>query len=136
MSKQSTKSAVQKGPSLQFHCLECGKPISFSVLDHPRETFSCEECGKSYAFTDKDLNRQLKKFETLCRTILDSEEILANTSVGITVDRRNICVPYRILMTRFNSQLDLTIGDQPLKIEFRVEPLQDQPQTIEQGFES
>jgi hypothetical protein len=66
--------------------------------------------------------RQLKKFELLCRQIHHSEEILSNTSVGIFVGDREIKVPYKLLLTRLNSTLNLMMGDRPLAITFRIEP--------------
>ena len=61
----------------------------------------------------------------LCRQLIESEEILSNASVGIDIGDKNVQVPYRLLLTRFNSTLDLTIGEKPVKIEFRLEPAAD-----------
>lgn len=119
---------MQKGHTLQFECIDCKKPVSFSVfdLDH-HSLIGCQFCKKSYSFSDPVLMRQLKKFEALCRQIRESEEILGNTSVGIDVGERRVKVPYKLLLTRLSSCLELKIGDQMLPIAFRIEPIQDAP---------
>ncbi len=120
---------MQKKQNLQFSCLSCKEPVRFSVfeLEHHDGAFECEHCQKKYAFTDDVLRRQLKKFEALCRQLIESEEILANTAVGIDIGEHRVKVPYRILLTRLNSTLDLMIGSQPITISFRIEPLKDLP---------
>lgn len=87
----------------------------------------CHSCGTAYGLGDTDLRRQIETFDALCRQIAASEEILSNVSVGIQVNGKQVCVPYRILLTRLNSKLDLSIGDQPFPIEFRLEPRHDYP---------
>lgn len=120
---------MQKGHRLVFTCQSCHHPVPFSVLDLKNDhgAVHCDGCGVSYAFGDPTLRRQIEKFEALCRQIAASEEILSNTSVGIQVGGQEVSVPYRILLTRLNSKLDLAIGDQNLTIAFRVEPRQDLP---------
>lgn len=119
---------MQKGHTLCFNCLSCKTPVTFSVfeLDH-REPVSCPECSKKYAFTDPTLVRQLKKFEALCRQIQDSEEILGSASVGVDVGEHHVKVPYKLLLTRLSSSLDLNIGGQPFSIFFRIEPIKETP---------
>lgn len=114
---------------LQFSCQGCQNPVSFSVfdLDDNKSLIHCLQCNKKYALNDETLKRQLKKFEALCRQILDSEEILSNTAVGIDVGEHHVKVPFKILLTRLSSTLDLMIGNQPLSIAFRIEPLKDLP---------
>ncbi len=120
---------VQKGHHLSFACTHCDAPVGFSVLDleTPDAPITCEGCEQIYSFDDETLKRQLRKFEALCRQIVDSEEILSDVSVGIDVDGRQVQVPYKLLLTRFNSVLEMTVGDQPITIEFRLEALQDHP---------
>lgn len=121
---------MQKGHSLQFKCLPCGTPVTFSIfdLDH-KTTISCHNCEKKYAFADPTLVRQLKKFEALCRQIQDSEEILGNASVGVDVGEHHVKVPYKLLLTRLSSSLDLNMAGQKIAIFFRIEPLKDTPMT-------
>lgn len=119
--------SMQSRHKLQFCCQGCQHPVCFSVfdLDQAGSLIQCVECGKKYAFSDETLKRQLKKFEALCHQIVDSEEILSNTAVGIDVGEHHVKVPFKILLTRLSSTLDLMIGNQPVSISFRIEPLRD-----------
>lgn len=119
---------MQKGHVLQFDCQNCKSPIQFSVfeLETLKGCLSCSKCEKKYIFNDPILQRQLRKFEMLCRQVVDSEEILSQTSVvGINVGNKCVKVPYKLLLTRFTSMLELNIGGDTLAIEFRLEPLRD-----------
>lgn len=120
---------MQKGHVLHLECQRCKNALHFSVfeLEKKHHLLTCEQCGQNYDFNDDLLKRQLLKFEKLCRQILESEEILSDTHVGISVGGKNIKVPYKLLLTRFNSLLDLVIGGKPMSIEFRLEPLKDLP---------
>lgn len=115
---------MQKGHKLEFACQCCGAPILFSVfhLDAVNHVVACLSCDKKYAFNDETLLRQLNKFEKLCQQINESEEILGDASVGIDVGGHHVEVPYKLLLTRLNSNLDLMIGNRPCKIRFRIEP--------------
>lgn len=117
---------MQKGHSLYFKCLSCHSPIHFSIfnLDHC-SSIDCQSCPKKYAFSDPILMRQIKKFEALCCTIHDAEEILGNASVGVDVGSHHVKVPYKLLLTRLSSSLDLLMNGQTISIAFRIEPVQD-----------
>lgn len=119
--------AMQKGNQLQINCLECQHAIYFSVFEIEKEkkAIACSHCEKQYEFSDETLIRQMKKFEALCRQIRDSEEILSSTNVGITIEGKNIKIPYKLLLSRLSSSLDLLIGDKPVSIHFRIEPSKD-----------
>ncbi len=118
---------AQKGHVLRFACIKCHSPVQFSVLqlDERGDRVTCPDCDKQYSLTDETLNRQLRKFEGLCRQILASEEILSDVNVGIDVGGKQVKVPYKLLLTRFKSSLDLNIGGTPVTIEFCLEPLKD-----------
>ncbi len=119
---------MQKGHSLHFKCLTCGAPIFFSIFDlEKKEPLPCPGCAKKYAFSDPNLIRQLQKFEALCRQIHASQEILGNTSVGIDVGEHHIKVPYKLLLTRLSSSLDLTMDGHLVTIVFRIEPTKESP---------
>jgi Zn ribbon nucleic-acid-binding protein len=119
---------MQRGHFLQFCCQACQNHIQFSVFELEKsENITCLECGLVYDFKDEVLRRQLRKFESLCRQIQLSEEILSHTSVGIYMGDREVKIPYKLLLTRLNSTLDLMIGDRPLAITFRIEPTIDTP---------
>jgi len=119
---------MQKGHQLQFKCQNCEKKnINFSIfeLENSDKGINCPDCHTTYDFSDKILKRQLSKFEKLCMQIHESEEILSNAAIGIYLGDREIKIPYKILLTRLNSTLDLIVGDQPLTIMFRIEPTLD-----------
>lgn len=118
---------MQKGHKLEFACQGCNTPIMFSVfhLDTSNHIVTCSTCSKKYAFNDETLLRQLSKFEKLCSQIHESEEILGDSSVGIDIGDHHVEVPFKLLLTRLNSSLDLMIGNQPCKILFRLEPGED-----------
>lgn len=119
---------MQKGHSLQINCQSCNTHIHFSIFGiEKNEYIKCPECGLQYDFSDETLKRQLKKFEKLCRQLKESEEILANTSVGIYVTGKQIEIPYNLLLSRLNSTLNLMIGNKPIKVTFRIEPAVDTP---------
>lgn len=117
---------MQKGHFLQFCCQSCQQPVQFSVFE--MKTIKCPYCALTYDFSEEQLQRQLKKFENLCHQIHESEEILSNTSVGIYLGDREIKIPYKLLLTRLNSTLDLMVGEKPLSITFRIEPAKIAPQ--------
>ncbi len=117
---------MKKSHHLQFCCHKCHNPIHFSVFDlDQKKMIGCTTCNIAYDFNDETLMRQLRLFEALCRQIRLSEEILSCTCVGISVGDREIKVPYKLLLTRLNSTLDLTVAGKPLSISFRIEPAQD-----------
>jgi len=120
---------MQKGHQLQFNCLGCQNPVCFSVFDLEGSDANiiCSQCKKKYALNDETLKRQLRKFEALCRQILESEEILGNTAVGIDVGEHHVAIPYKLLLTRLTSSLNLKIGKEQVAISFRMEPLRDMP---------
>lgn len=116
---------MHKGHELAFDCIQCLQPVRFSLFQ--LKELSCPSCGKKFAFNDEKLKSQLSKFEKLCEQLVESEEILADTAVGIDVGDRHIKIPYRLLLTRFSSSLELKIGNQDQTVEFRFEPLRDMP---------
>lgn len=117
---------MQRGPTLHFKCVSCTHPIYFTVLDSKlaAQPLTCSHCEKQYLFSE-NMIEQIKKFEALCLQIHLSEEILGNTSVAIDVGPHHVKVPFRLLLTRLGSVLDLTIADQKVEVVFRTEPLND-----------
>ena len=115
---------MQKGHELQFPCQNCQNDVLFSIfeLNKLKGQLSCPNCKMAYDFCDDTLQRQLGKFAALCNQIHDSEEILSNTSVGVFVGEKEVKIPFKILLSRLNSKLDLIVGSKPLSIIFRIEP--------------
>lgn len=120
---------MQKGHRLHFKCKDCQEPIQFSVfeLEAAQTPLCCTQCQKHYVLSDETLVRQIKKFEQLCKAICESEEILSNTSVGVDVGSKQVQIPYKLLLTRLSSSLDLNIEGEPISIFFRIEPCKDTP---------
>ena len=119
---------MQRGHTLEFECHQCEHPVSFSIFHIEKHSdITCPHCAKLYRFEDESLKRQLKKFEALCRQIHDSEEILSQTAVGIDVGNQKVKIPFKLLLTRLSSCLDLCIGGKASTISFRFEPLNDVP---------
>lgn len=119
---------MTKSHALEFDCQNCKQAVRFSLFEiehHPDLT--CGHCWKKYEFEDETLKRQLKQFEGLCRQIQASEEILGLTSIGVDVGEHQVKIPFKLLLTRLSSRLDLTIGDTQESLSFRFEPLKDTP---------
>ncbi len=118
---------MQKGHFLEFPCSTCKTKVKFSLLELSKKPeVVCTSCSTPYTFADKDLQRQLKCFNDLCAQLLDSQEILSQTSVGIDVGDHHVKIPFKLLLTRLNSQLDLKINGEVIPIAFRFEPLKGQ----------
>lgn len=115
---------MQKGHELQFPCQKCQSDVLFSIfeLKGKKGKIACPHCTLTYDFSDETLQRQLNKFAALCRQIQDSEEILSNTSIGVSIGEKEVKIPFKILLSRLNSKLDLMMGNNPLSIIFRIEP--------------
>jgi hypothetical protein len=118
---------MQVGHQLEFDCLKCRQPIKFSVLKVQKlnKLLVCSHCQKAYQFEEPKLLRQLRQFESLCGEIQKSEEILGDTAIAINVGPHKVELPYKLVLTRFNSTLKLQIEGQAITIVFRVEPLKD-----------
>lgn len=113
--------------NLEFACRSCLSPIVFSLLDleEGQEPIRCSQCQATYHLEDETLKRQLALFVALCQQVRASKEILADTSVGVDIAGHSVTIPYNLLLTRFTSTLDLTIGEDKVSIRCRVEPLLD-----------
>ncbi|CCB87318.1 MULTISPECIES: hypothetical protein [Parachlamydia] len=120
---------MQKGNLLQFNCKECGHSITFSVFELEKRDapLPCQKCHQKYALQDNVLKKQLKLFADLCQQLIISEEILSHTAVGIDIGEHHVKIPYKLLLTRLNSTLDLLIDGEPLSIKFLIEPLKEGP---------
>jgi len=121
---------VQVGNNLEFRCIKdgCGELVKFSVFDISRNhSIRCAACGKEYVLGE-ELTGKLDKFERLCRAVNEAEDILSDTNVGINVYSHQVRIPFRLLLTRLNTQLNLTVGGKDIQIQFRVNPSKDMPQ--------
>lgn len=107
--------------SFQLDCLTCQHPVLFSLSDLD-DVVACQECGQKYGLHEESLKRQLQKFAALCTQIRDSEEILGNAGVAVEVGPNKVQMPFKILLTRLKSTLNLQIGKNTLTITFRTQP--------------
>ncbi len=124
---------MQVGNNLEFRCIKdgCGELVKFSVFDIAKNhSIRCAACGKEYTFGE-ELTRKLDKFEKLCRAVNEAKDILSDTNVGINVYSHEVRIPFRLLLTRLNTQLNLTVGGRDIQIRFRVSPSKDMPQASE-----
>ena len=114
--------------NIEFECVkdDCTEVVGFSLREVEKGSkIVCSACKKEYHL-DRSLVDKLKSFEQLVQAVKSSRDILGNTSVGVTVDKRTVKIPYRLLLTRMTTMLDLKIGDQSLTFRFRVEPLKEE----------
>lgn len=113
----------KKKGTFELHCIHCHLPITFSLFDlEGGAVVRCGECGKKYSLADETLQRQLQKFANLCRSIQESEEILGTSAIALAVGNQEVKIPFKILLTRLKSTLDLSVGNEKCIVSFRVEP--------------
>lgn len=111
---------------LEFNCCDCDAEIPFSLADAAEKTtvIECPQCLKKYGFGSSPLQKKLKLFIALCSTIRDCEEILGDANVAVDVGPNKVKVPFKLLLTRLRSTIDLKIGDKTICVSYRTEPMQ------------
>ena len=50
---------------------------------------------------------------------------------GVMLGEHHVKVPYKLLLTRLSSSLDLTMAEQKVSIFFRIEPVRDMPEVTQ-----
>ena len=128
---QAVKSAIDKGTSFGAPTeleLTLAKMITsaYPSIELLRLVSSGTEAAMTAirlarGFTKRD---KIIKFEKLCQAVNEAEDILSDTKVSIDVSGHNVKVPFRLLLTRLNTQLDLDIKGKQIKIKFRTMPLE------------
>jgi len=119
--------SVSNGNQIQVGCVEpdCGDVIAISIFEiEESHRIRCSSCKKEYIFNSQ-LVGQIKKFERLVSAIQDAKDILGQTAVAVDIQGHSVKIPYKLLLTRLNSQLKLKINEQEMTIKFRVEPLEE-----------
>jgi len=114
------------GNHLELKCIhkDCGDNILVSILEMEQSPrIQCKSCKNEYAF-NKQLLEQLRKFENLIKAVQEAKEILGQTAVAVDIQGHSVKIPYKLLLTRMNSELKLNINDQQMVVTFRVEPLE------------
>ncbi len=116
------------GNHLEIKCIdpECGNDIKISILEMDKSPrVRCKSCNNEYSF-NKQLVDQLRKFEKLVAAVQEAKDILGQTAVAVDIQGHSVKIPYKLLLTRMNSELKLKINDQQMVVTFRVEPLEKQ----------
>lgn len=67
--------------------------------------------------------RQISLFIDLCTQLKKSEEILSSSSIAVNVGSSEVKLPFKLLLTRLRSTLDLEIEGKKVTISSRSEPL-------------
>jgi hypothetical protein len=118
---------LQLGSELEFGCVEedCVALVRFSVLDTGgKKLIKCPKCKREYTF-NAELLKKLKLFEQLLRALHQAESILSTTEVEVDVHGYSVRIPFRLLLTRLNTELNLQIAGKEVHIRFRISPLND-----------
>ena len=108
---------------IEFECISCGNMIAFSILSMGDDSgLTCSKCGKQYRF-NKDLLDKIRRFEKLLVAVHDVKDMLESASIAIAVKDEEVKVPYRLLLTRLNTLLKLSVNGKDLTFRFRVDPI-------------
>lgn len=116
---------AQNGFSIEIHCTHCGTLVSIPYRPTAKLPWiaRCSGCGKQFGIESSTIARQIKLFVGLCQQLKASEEILANAAIAVTVGSTEVKVPFRLLLTRLKSTLDLEIDGKKMTVSSRTEPL-------------
>lgn len=113
------------GFSINVHCTHCNSLVS--IPHHPTKKLpwiaKCPGCGKQFGIESPTIARQVKLFVDLCHQIKASEEILANAAIAVTVGSTEVKIPFRLLLTRLKTSLDLDVEGKKVSVSSRIEPL-------------
>jgi len=118
---------MQKGHSLSFPCTHCGEDVAFNIrsLQDNALHIECKGCKKPYLFEEGPLLTQIRKFLNLVDVLRNSEDILSMTSVAIRVGDKEVQIPYKLLLTRLTSHLEIEMDGKKVHLLFRSEPAKD-----------
>jgi transcription elongation factor Elf1 len=116
---------VTNGFSIEMQCPECGSLVSIAYRATAKLPWmaQCAGCGTRFGIESSTIARQIKLFIDLCHQLKASEEILANAAIAITVGSTEVKIPFRLLLTRLKSTLELDVGGKKISIASRTEPL-------------
>ena len=123
---------------INVHCTHCNSLVSIPYHSTKKLPWiaKCPGCGKQFGIESPTIGRQVKLFIDLCQQIKASEEILANAAIAVTVGSTEVKIPFRLLLTRLRTSLDLDVDGEKISISSRVEPLKmDEPFAISASSE-
>jgi transcription elongation factor Elf1 len=116
---------VVAGFSISVHCTHCNSLVC--IPHQPTKKLpwiaKCPGCGKQFGIESPAIARQVKLFVDLCQQIKASEEILTNAAIAVTVGSTEVKIPFRLLLTRLRTSLDLDVGGKRVSVSSRIEPL-------------
>lgn len=98
--------------SLSGHCIGCDAPFSFffEQLSTAKGLLHCPEC-QWQKLLEQQLP-QLAQFLALSLQLKEVDELLSEEQVGVDrLDGRQLLVSYRLLLTEYPKQLNLTLDD-------------------------
>ena len=118
---------MQKGHSLSFPCTACSEDVTFDLrsLQQGPIQLHCKGCKKPFVFEEGPLLVQIRKFLKLVEVLKDSEDILSMTSVAIRIGEKEVQIPYKLLLTRLTSNLEIEMEGKKVHLLFRSEPAKD-----------
>jgi hypothetical protein len=116
---------AKKDTSIEINCTSCSHPVSFSLkaLATLPCVSKCDHCGKQFGIDSGLIAKQIKLFVELCQQIKASEEILGKASVAVNIGSQVVRIPYKLLLTRLRSTLDLDVGGQNVVVSYRTDPM-------------
>ena len=111
--------------SMHLKCAQCADEVDIPFEPTARLPWvsCCPKCGKQFGIESESIARQILLFSDLCKQIKAAEEILSNASIAVAVGNKEVKVPFKLLLTRLKSTLDLEIDGQKLCVSKRAEPL-------------
>jgi len=113
---------------IDFDCIEddCEKNIQFDLLKLKDDNgkITCQNCHRIYEF-EKAFLKKLEKLRVLILAVQDAEDILGDCNVAIVTPSGEVKVPYRLMLTRLNTLISLSLNGKRRDFNFRVEPLND-----------
>ena len=107
--------------TIDFPCQSCTHIIDFQLKKASEKVIVCQKCFKSYEF-DKQFSEKLLKMMKLLTVIRESKDLFSDSFISINDKDTNIEIPYKILLTRFNSVIKLKINQQTIPFKFRFQP--------------
>ena len=111
--------------SIEIHCTHCGTLVLVPYRPTAKLPWivRCSGCNKQFGIDSSTIARQIKLFVGLCQQLKAAEEILANAAIAVTVGSTEVKIPFRLLLTRLKSTLDLDIDGKKISVSSRTDPL-------------
>ncbi len=110
---------------LDFICAEpgCDAVVKFDLVEVAKDDFQtlCPKCHKPYQF-NTELRDKLVKLHNLVLVLRQTESILGDCNVAVSVPGGEVKIPYALLLTRLNTMISLNVGDRKVDFHLRIEP--------------